>query len=239
MSSFVTLALVLPALGNPVAADLAVGFDARDSAGLVPSRDGVRNAEGEREGNRSEFANRFVLQLLSGLRLANDRTSLVLRYIPRLTLQTPNPLDGVEGADRYRPLLYQTLSADYATLLSRRLSMELQAVGAYGEVSYIDQARFLDAGSSTVDATALQVGRAQARSEFSYLTGRANTVSLLLRGSYQNGIRYDGTPDAAVLPESMQVPASATTGTPRVSNTTLASSLLAPTRAATPMRSPR
>ena len=44
---------------------------------------------------------------------------------------------------------------------------------------------------------------------------------------------------AAVLPASMQVPASATTGTPRVSSAALASRLLWPTRAGTPMRSPR
>ncbi len=44
---------------------------------------------------------------------------------------------------------------------------------------------------------------------------------------------------AAVLPESMQVPARATTGTPFVSIAGSSSSELAPARAGTPMRSPR
>ena len=44
---------------------------------------------------------------------------------------------------------------------------------------------------------------------------------------------------AAVLPESMQVPASAMTGVPRISSGVLRSSGDAPARAGTPMRSPR
>ena len=44
---------------------------------------------------------------------------------------------------------------------------------------------------------------------------------------------------AAVLPESMQVPANAMTGTPCVLSIASASSDLAPARAGTPMRSPR
>ena len=44
---------------------------------------------------------------------------------------------------------------------------------------------------------------------------------------------------AAVLPASIQVPASATAGTPRASSAALRSRDFAPTRAGTPMRSPR
>jgi len=44
---------------------------------------------------------------------------------------------------------------------------------------------------------------------------------------------------AAVLPASMQLPARATIGTPRVSSETDWSSLREPTRAGTPIRSPR
>ena len=44
---------------------------------------------------------------------------------------------------------------------------------------------------------------------------------------------------AAVLPEFMQVPAMATTGTPWVSSTGSSASFCMPIRAGTPMRSPR
>jgi hypothetical protein len=44
---------------------------------------------------------------------------------------------------------------------------------------------------------------------------------------------------AAVLPASMQVPASAIAGMPRVSTTGSAGSARLPTRAGVPMRSPR
>lgn len=180
--------LVLPLLADHTTTDVAIGADVRNSLGLQPQVDNV-----------VEPTNRLMLTLLSGVRVRNQRTSLVLRYLPRLTFQNPNPLD------HFVPLWFQTLSATYDSAITRRLAGSLTASGEYGQLSYVDQALLFDPGSSTQDASAIRIARVRAGGSLRYQTGRTNSVSMNGVGYYQDGVADPRLDPSTVQPLLFQV----------------------------------
>jgi len=117
-----TLAVVHLALLAGVQTDAAVGLRADTAIGSASRLLGP--------GGHNEPTIMAQAVPAAGIRLRNARTSVVLRYFPRLYLRYPNL------ADAARPLLFHYLGLSTTHLLSPRLSWLTSSTVGQGEVDY-------------------------------------------------------------------------------------------------------
>ena len=131
----ITAALSLALLGS-VQTDAAVGVRADTAVGSAPLQLGA--------GNNNEATVMQQVGPAAGLRFQTERTTVIVRYFPRLYLRYPN----LAGADRL--LLFQRVGLRANYLMSSRVSWSLSGTAGEGEMDYTAP---LAATASTPDTT--------------------------------------------------------------------------------------